>query len=91
MVRLESMSAPPLCMGLLGTMYAISGALSTTPSLCLPRPYRSFADFLLAQWVSVRWCWLALGLGLVVEVSVLVVTQLGCSESRLSAIGMRLD
>lgn len=90
-MRLESWSAAALGMGLLGAMYAIAGALSTTPSLGPPKPCRSLADFLLAQWVAVRWYVLALGLGLIVEVSVLVLTRRGCSEARLIAIGMKLD
>lgn len=49
MVRLESVTTAAPGVGLLGTMYVISGALSTAPSLGPPGPCRSLADFLLAQ------------------------------------------
>ena len=88
---LESWSADDLDVGLLGAMYSIIGAISTAPSVSLPRPCRSLADFLLAQWVALHWFLVALGLDLLLEVSVLVVTQLGRSEACTIAIGMRLD
>lgn len=80
-----------LGMGPLGTMYAIFGVLSTTPFLGPPKPSRSLADFPWHIWVVVRWFVLAVGLGLVVEVSALVVTWLGCSVVCLIVFGMRLD
>lgn len=91
MVRLESWSAVALGVGLLGAMYAIVGALSTTPSRGPLRPCRSLADSLLAQMGGGTLVCVGPGFGLVVEVSALVVTRVGCSVACLIAIGMRLD